>query len=403
MREQGANLVPPVLGHNPRLDGIRGLAILLVMVHHFSTILVKFDGPVDAVVRAVVGSLWCGVDLFFVLSGFLITGILVRTKGQSGWLRTFFARRFLRIFPLYYGALAIYAFVLPAFGVNALGNAPQAWLWLHGANFMTVLHGWGNYCTSHLWSLAIEEQFYLVWPFIVLLVPARRLPWAILALMLAAMVCRAIVPAYTRFGYVGNYVLPFTRMDSLFAGALLASALHSGPAVLRRTAFWRAVMLVALPVVLYLAWGPDGLNWKKWRPVWQVFGYSALALTFVSLIALVGAARPESTTARLFESSLLVRFGKYSYAMYLFHLPLQKLSWWCLWTNPGSMPRFRGTLLLSILVQNVCLIGLTFAAGWLSYHLYEKHFLKLKERIGNRPIPGADETAPCASPSRSAS
>jgi peptidoglycan/LPS O-acetylase OafA/YrhL len=162
-------------GHIPALDGIRGIAIIAVMVFHFFL----FGGlspqnKIDGIFYAVAKMGWAGVDLFFVLSGFLITGILHDSRGNDGFFRIFYARRFFRIFPLYYGALVLFLVVLPLSGAawKALETGPkeQFWLWAYVTNIRIALdNDWGRVPKAliHFWSLAVEEQFYLAWPFLV--------------------------------------------------------------------------------------------------------------------------------------------------------------------------------------------------------------------------------------------
>src|SRR4051812_8053988 len=164
--------------HFPGLDGLRGLAILMVMILHFGGTTEQGMSGLNLWFSRITGAGWCGVDLFFVLSGFLITGILYDAKGTPGGLRNFYARRVLRIFPLYYATLIVLFVILP---LLAPGPNPgldkvalhQGWLWLYLSNFAAVFIGDHTFAAGlvqagHFWSLAIEEQFYLVWPLIVL-------------------------------------------------------------------------------------------------------------------------------------------------------------------------------------------------------------------------------------------
>src|SRR5262245_35087776 len=168
------NLEPPprLTGHQPGLDGVRGVAILMVMAIHFvgdstartlgQTLLVKAAGY---------GLL--GVDLFFVLSGFLITGILLDAKNRPHYFRNFYALRTLRIFPLYYAVLAVLLLLIPA--VTTLSplleqaREQQGWLWTYTTNFyVAYTSSWRSLTyVTHFWSLASEEHFYLVWPLVV--------------------------------------------------------------------------------------------------------------------------------------------------------------------------------------------------------------------------------------------
>src|SRR2546427_8382575 len=159
----------------PVLDGLRGVAVLLVLlIHAIWGPLRPATASIDVVVRAVAYAGWMGVDLFFVLSGFLITGILLDTRGQPGWWPNFIARRALRIFPLYYGALTVLFVLLPRLArwsepqFTTL-QANQTWYWTYTVNLLAALtQGRGTpLSTLHFWSLSVEEQFYLIWPLIV--------------------------------------------------------------------------------------------------------------------------------------------------------------------------------------------------------------------------------------------
>ena len=171
--------------HIPVLDGIRGLAIIMVLIAHFTTILENYlkeffpvAGPVFTKV-ALSGLM--GVDLFFVLSGFLITGILLDTKDTNEFFKNFYARRFLRIFPLYYGVLFILFCILPKIitfdtAANEMAGH-QWWLWAYLTNFPGH-PAWDNsalFKLGHFWSLAVEDHFYFVWPFVVYFVSNRLL------------------------------------------------------------------------------------------------------------------------------------------------------------------------------------------------------------------------------------
>ena len=176
----------------PGLDAIRGLAILLVTVYRFNGGAAGAEEHVNSVFRlATLG--FRGVDLFFVLSGFLITGILLDTKRQPGYFRNFYARRALRIFPLYFGVLFVAFFVLPIASpriaaIFAEARDHQAWLWLYGTNILQARNGgWPFGHFDHFWSLAVEEHFYLVWPLVIFFANYR----ATIAACIAVIVCAA--------------------------------------------------------------------------------------------------------------------------------------------------------------------------------------------------------------------
>ncbi|MBI5083418.1 MAG: acyltransferase, partial [Acidobacteria bacterium] len=158
----------------PPLDGIRGLAILLVLLLHFRA------PDLTHPLKGILGLGWTGVQLFFVLSGFLITGILLDTRSCSNYFSSFWMRRTLRIFPLYFLALSVFLVAAPAVlpvPKEALPPAAdQVYYWTYLNNWIPMgEEGRLVHVLGHFWSLAVEEQFYLVWPVVVWLVPPRML------------------------------------------------------------------------------------------------------------------------------------------------------------------------------------------------------------------------------------
>ena len=230
-------------GHIPALDAIRGLAIVLVTLYRFGG---GGDGPARAIEHSwLIGLGSRGVDLFFVLSGFLITGILFDAKGQQHYFRNFYMRRTLRIFPLYYAALVLTLLVLPRL-VSGFPQAgvSQVWLWLYGANVVQALRGeWCLGALNHFWSLAIEEHFYFVWPLAIYLTSRRGAMWLALCAAAASGIARA---AWLAGGGndVAAEVFTLLRMDGLLLGSWIALAARGsgGLAWLTRLA-WPTLIL----------------------------------------------------------------------------------------------------------------------------------------------------------------
>ncbi|MGH7437649.1 MAG: acyltransferase family protein, partial [Polyangiaceae bacterium] len=223
----GANSRVRLPAHLPALDGLRGVAILLVAVH----MLGMLDAPRGVVASALSSALargWAGVQLFFVLSGFLITGILLDTQSADNALPTFFARRFLRILPLYYLVLFVAFVVAPLLGpvppALAHDRAHQIWFWTYLSNWVLPYEA-GSRAFPHFWSLAVEEQFYLVWPFVL----RNRSPASCVRVCLGV----AIASLAIRIGFLAAhlpsgaiYVFSVTRMDALALGGAAAAAIR---------------------------------------------------------------------------------------------------------------------------------------------------------------------------------
>ena len=210
---------------SPRSTRIRGLAILLVLIYHFTLQLSGRD-IITRVIVKVTSAGWCGVDLFFVLSGFLITGILADSKGAPQRSRNFYARRALRIFPLYYLTLAIIFASLPLVarhfsGVESL-DGTWGWLGLYATNLLVAIRGsW--FPLSHFWSLAVEEHFYLFWPAVVFRFGRVTTMKVCIAVVVLAGFLRICLVA--RGAVLAAYCLTPCRVDSLAIGTASSDSL----------------------------------------------------------------------------------------------------------------------------------------------------------------------------------
>ncbi len=289
--------LPKRLGYMPELDGLRALAVGAVLFHHF-----------------VAEGMWgpAGVHLFFVISGFLITGIILNARDrqecqQAPWwhpARQFYIRRFLRIFPLYYFVLVV------AVLANVPGTRQEAW-WLFGYayNVRAALTGQWTSHFSHFWSLAVEEQFYLLWPWVPLFAPRRWLQFVTLAMIAAGPIYRALAIA-SGANELAAAVLTPACLDSLGLGALLAVR-NSGT----NTQTWRpgkifittAVLLRLSHVVL-----PD---MPSLLPLRWAYVSLAESMIFTWLVGKAAAGRLWPFFSRRF----LVRTGKISYGIYVYH------------------------------------------------------------------------------------
>ncbi len=382
----------------PALDGIRGIAILLVMLFHFS-----YHGGmrpflfVDEVFFAISYIGWCGVDLFFVLSGFLITGILLDTKGSNNFFRNFYIRRSLRIFPLYYGVLVLLFLVLPRFvplssTFHSLLKS-QGWYWSYLVNVQIGFDDWPRfYAVQHFWSLAVEEQFYLIWPVIVFLFGRRELIVICLACIVSSIAIRG---GLLFWGYpVAAFVLTPARMDALAVGSFLA-AMARGPNGLGSLSRW------AWPVAGSAAAALSAIIlWRRGLyqhdMVVRTIGHTLLTLLFGAVVSIGITSPKRSAFERIFSHRSLTSFGRYSYALYIFHHPIgfalaQKVF------SARTIPAFMGSQLPGQILFIVVATGLSLTLAWLSWHLYEARFLELKKlfpyRLGSDPA-AANNLAP---------
>jgi peptidoglycan/LPS O-acetylase OafA/YrhL len=257
---------------------------------------------------------WTGVDLFFCLSGFLIGGIIIDQRNTSNFYKVFYARRALRILPLY--GLSLIGYVLLTRSLDGM--------WTYATftqNLRWAAQGaWGPDWTGITWSLAVEEQFYLVLPLLIRLCAPRALPFVLIGLICTAPVCRALTLEYYGNPYAAYLLFP-CRMDALFAGVMGAWALRQPRllAQLSRPGWVRALALLALWVgFVTLLFG----RYAVLSPVMQGIGYSWIALTYATtLFCIVCYPRSEIISKKYLF--LLSYAGLGAYAIYLFHCPVQ--------------------------------------------------------------------------------
>lgn len=305
----------------------------MIVAHHAPLTYVLSNTFDKAFLRAT-SFFWIGVDLFFVLSGFLITRILLETRGSKNYLRSFYGRRIVRIFPLYYVFLSVLYFVLPALGVTLSPDLihAQPWQWLYLPNIYIAFMKWPGQNIDHLWTLGIEEQFYLVWPMIVLLTKERYLKRGIIFLLLLLPFVRAFCIG---IGMSNRFIYTFTlcHMDGLLLGALISIAqrsgliesLTSGPrSKLIQCMDWMvAGLLFALVIVYYLFLRNDQFifNFLTWPPILECIGITFISLPLAYIV--MRAVSPQPNTLQRVMSQKYLRFaGKYSYALYMLHAPI---------------------------------------------------------------------------------
>jgi peptidoglycan/LPS O-acetylase OafA/YrhL len=327
-----------------QLDGLRAFAILPVLYTHFW----NEDNWLGS----------AGVFLFFVLSGYLITGILLRNRTKPSALQNFYFRRFLRIAPIYYVTL----------GFASLMNLPgirQTFLWhfLYLSNVLFALkNSWSPWYTAHLWTLSVEEQFYLVWPFLILFLPFKAIKPVVRSTIILAIIFQLRGGLFFEINALRTGVFVFASLDKLGLGALLAleEAEHGFPRFLTKAGWVTLVILLgleALPINHSLAWA-------------FVLRAELLIVTFAALIA--AASSGISGPAGAVLNSRIVRYvGRISYGIYLFHLFLYAVVGVVL-GRLGLPPLARGPGCF------IVMSAISIAVAAVSWHFFEQPLNRLK-------------------------
>jgi peptidoglycan/LPS O-acetylase OafA/YrhL len=353
--------------HIPALDGLRGIAILMVILWHY----VAFTQPFFPG--------WAGVDLFFVLSGYLITWKLMAAKGQPHYFSRFYRNRALRILPLYY--ILVLGFFLAVSLFVKEKSLPTLDIYIHHwKSFLIFTQNWTfiffgrprDPSLTPLWSLAVEEQFYLVWPLIILLTPdstfrLKVFPFLLLLVLLVRTACYLSAPPSGESAYYNT----FFRMDGFLTGSLLFQLHNARIKIAGYWIKWSICILFAISVLCCLLIK----NVIPYNPFFATAGYTVLALLFACLLHL--AVQPGYHAFAVFLTGKFLRFcGRISYCLYLVHVPILQIiqprlsilgiKWW-----PDHALFFHWTgIILSLAVSFLICIA--------SGRYFESWFLQLK-------------------------
>lgn len=368
----------PTIEHNPALDGIRGLAVIGVILHHFvpRTGMGK-EGWLGQVIEAACRVGANGVELFFVLSGFLITGILLDTRQSSSFFRTFYARRSLRIFPLYYLAL-VAAFVLAPIVRGSPGETTadryQIYFWLYGSNFLSAYSNefltTYDFALNHFWSLAIEEQFYLAWPLVIYLCRTPKRAFAVaVALCTISVILRIVSLRY--FSPRTCYMLTWCRLEPLAAGAMLAAASRLGVDRVRLCSKLRLPGLLSLAALVVMECYRD-IPLPRRDFLIAVAKYPIAAIASAWLVSMA----VNSKDNRVLCWSVFGWLGRRSYGLYVYHGMLRLyFSWLAAYLN-SILPHS-----VSIPVTLFLGIGFVVIISEISFQLFEKKINNLKKHF----------------------
>ncbi len=373
----------PLARHLPALDGIRGLAVLGVAASHLFP--ANPHSGLQAIIHAIFAFGANGVDLFFVLSGFLITGILLDSLPDSAYFRKFYARRILRIFPLYYGVLGVFALAALAFGLNFHHELLSLALYLQNSYLIAhPIRSYGGPTSlplSHFWSLAIEEQFYFVWPITVFLLRRRRrlLFFCGMSLIICPLLRLGLLMHGINYFLIQSNTL--CRADSLLFGGALALLIRSQfhDRVLHSTAWLLPLGLLAFMFMAATYNTKFVAQLSLGIPMILFAGNSAIAAASTGLIALGLRSRH---IGGFFSLQPMRWLGKYSYGIYVFHLilfsylegPVRNAIQAHVTPNKGA----------DVVLEGLLIFIVSITVAYLSYHLYEKRFLQLKRYFDYR-------------------
>jgi len=346
------------LGYYKQLDGVRAIAALMVMFYHFFSPIHAESRWLQMVTKySVFGQ--TGVSLFFVLSGFLITRILLVTKTSPSYFKDFYARRALRIFPLYYLFLLIFYFVAPfLLNTQIVSFGKQVYDWVYLQNFAMTFN-WPSNGPAWYWSLAVEEHFYLLWPCLVFFLSNKGIKWAIASLLVLALGCRVLL----LLGGHEVFYFTFTRLDEIVVGGLLAVWESEGKLKNASRKFLYVLVITLVPTIIV---------WLKVTgkaiPAIQAIKFNLLGICYFCVVGFIIASKQSNSINRVLSKRFFSFTGKISYGLYVYH-PL------CFILIAALLPD------LSLLPRLVVSIVSAYLVAYLSYHYFEARFIALKNRF----------------------
>lgn len=353
--------------HYPALDTLRGIAIVMVLLYHNFSYISLFE------------FCWLGVDLFFVLSGFLITDILIHTSQTKLFLISFYKRRFLRIFPLYYVCLGLIAWLLPLvihvpYDVEYY-RTNSVWFCSFLQNWFFIIDSPEKYrFLDHFWSLALEEQFYLFWPiaFLILKTIKKRLIFLLLIFLLFSLF-RFIIVAQQPFQISYTNLIRFCRIDGLLIGCIVGLIVQCKNSKAKKLILTPAILLEISCVTLLFV-SSEHLKLKFFT---DLLIFPLASIIFGSIIC-YSVSRNTHINQRLWIFRILNALAKVSFGLYILHWPIY------LWLTPyiknwlqfSNVSNLNSDILNSILNSTIAVLF-----SFISYRYFEKPFLSMKDKI----------------------
>ncbi len=362
--------------HYHDIDTLRGFAVLLVIWFHASNFTYNLlaDTSLDSFTLnylniALLGQ--TGVDLFFVLSGFLITGILIDTHKDPDRYKKFLIRRTLRIFPLYYGFLAAFVVMSIILGATVWPDILQYIFYVQNWSLQHRLDHFAY--LNHTWSLAVEEQFYIIWPVLFWACYKRSLKLTIgmtLALIILSTLLRFYFIEIDQYKRAANFTL--SHMDGLVLGALLSILVkHYGASLeknlknIKYVAIFCGLIALCIPVLSHTPLDAHQNIIK--------YGLSVSALFYVSILAIIILKASRQETEKSHSINMMQKIGKVSYGVYVFHMPV------CL-IAADLCNKYIGGFWLSHVIVFLLTAFVSYFCAKLCYEEYEKRFLQLKDK-----------------------
>ena len=372
----------------PALDGLRGLAILLVMGCHFFFKFGIFKGG------------WIGVDLFFVLSGYLITSKFIGQPVSFNLAKLFYRNRILRILPLYFAFIIFFIgiwYLLPEVKKALLNIPPVRLFW---PQHFILLQNW-MYVSGptdgqmynplmHLWSIAIEDQFYLLFPLIILFITKVKHK---LTLIIGVIILVALLRSFDFYLHphpenkLHFYTNTFYRLDTFLSGILLAFLLRDFKNNKWLDKIFGLLLITSLGSYIFIVAYYNNLLADN--PLITTAGYTVIATMFMSLIYFVVMQKSKFIN-KIFTSGFLVFSGKISYGLYIFHFPFDYFNYSLLHSYFKFLLAWGNEQVISV-IFSLFLIGMVYLVSYTSYTYFERYFLKMKKNYA-RPVPVVSST-----------